>query len=423
MRRFVPAVVCIVAVTAGFLIPVIAFGQSDPGRQVTVSAPGIVPNQMTADIGGVDPARMLHLLAGLIVIAAREDPGVATSTSTASESVPVPSTDTATTQAGIVETVTAESEPTVTTTVSTTSPDTAVDVSTAATDATDATDATTDSTTTGGTATGTTTPADDSSGTDTDNKHQRLLEWLAALLSAALLATALFLIDRALIAQRQESTKHTAPGWYPASFLEHPVPQFLLLGEDGRWATSKTLASVWTVSLVWAISTIALSDLFGATGGWNAFKDQAVSWQYLLLLGGPVGAAIGAQALTLVRSQSGSEVKTAPPEGASFSQLYSDDWGKLDLIDVQYLTFNVLSILVFLVVFIADASAGLPVFPGVLATLTAATAAAYLARRAALRADPVITSISPPAAAPGEIVRMWGVNLTPAKEAKSVEAS
>jgi hypothetical protein len=434
VRRLAQASVCIIAVAAGFLVPVLAFGDGGAGG---ASAPAQGTTKASADLGGVDPERMLHLLAGLMALAV--SPGSSTTASTVSASVPAPTTTTQT------ATVTAGSTPTVTTTVDAGSTESTADVPTSSTAtttesapvggttaptagtttaSTTAGTTTADVTTTGSTTTtGTTTGSTTTSGGDSGGggKHQRRSEWIAALLAAALLGTALFLIDRALIAQRQESTKHAAPGWYPASFLEHPVPRFLLLGEDGRWATSKTLASVWTVVLVWAISTIALSDLFGAADGWNAFKDQAVSWQYLLLLGGPVGAAIGTQALTLIRSQSGAEVKTAPPEGASFSQLYTDDWGKLDLIDVQYLTFNVLSILVFLVVFVADASAGLPVFPGVLATLTAATAAAYLARRAALRADPVITSIAPPAAAPGEFVRMWGVNLTPAKEAKSVE--
>lgn len=196
----------------------------------------------------------------------------------------------------------------------------------------------------------------------------------------------------------------------------NPVPRFLLLGADGRWSTSKTLASLWTFSLLWSIGTLALSNLLGAAKGWEAFESDPVSWQYLILLGGPVAAAIGAQTLALLRSEAGTEVKTTPPEGASFSQIYTDDEGKLDLIDFQYLAFNALSIAVFLIVFIAHVDDGLPEFPGILAALTAATTAAYLARKAALRKEPTITSISPPVAAPGERVRLWGVNLTPARE-------
>jgi hypothetical protein len=281
-----------------------------------------------------------------------------------------------------------------------------------------ATTATAESTTTASTTT-TTTGGSSSDGKGKEgakgSKHRGAKEILGALVALLVIAALLGAINMTLKAEQPRRGRSSPAGARSKWYSRNPVPRFLLLGADGRWSTSRTLASLWMLSLVWSIATLAFSNLFGASEGWEAFEVDPVSWQYLLLLGGPVAAAIGAQTLTLLRNEAG-EVKTEPPKGASFSQIYTDDEGNLDLIDVQYLAFNALSIAVFLVVFLANVEEGLPEFPGILAALTAATTAAYLARKAAFRASPSITSISPSTVAPGERVRLWGVNLTPAQE-------
>ncbi len=404
MRRQVRIAVCLLAVAVGFLIPVVAFGQSDDQ--------GMASTTGKSTSASSDRHALLWAVLAALLVSGSEGSSASQSPSTATVT-PQPEPSNAST-AETTGPSSADSTTTASTTEATVQPSTTTATSPTTQPATSAT-----TTATGGSTSTTTTSTTDGSNASKAKpvKHQVAREAIAACLSLILVFLCLAAVDYSLL---KEETKRPVD---PLSVNQprHPVVKFLLLSDDGRWAASKTLASTWTIALIWSITALALADLFKAPAGWQEFKQQAVSWQYLLLLGGPVTAAIGAQSLTLIRSQTGAEVKTTPPEGASFSQLYTDDDGKLDLIDVQYLAFNVLSILVFLIVFLANFSEGLPVFPGILATLTAATAAGYLARRAARRADPVITSIAPPAAAPGEEIQLWGVNLTPPREPEPVE--
>jgi hypothetical protein len=192
----------------------------------------------------------------------------------------------------------------------------------------------------------------------------------------------------------------------------------LVNGKDGRWSTSKTSTVLWTYAVWFAFLTILLH-----TNG-KDLEHAIVKQQYLVLLGVPVATAVIAKGLTQSKVESG-KVVTKAPDGtetnvaAGVGQLVADDTGQPALLDFQYFGFNLLLLAYFLVRFLGDQAAGLPDLPDSLVALTGVSAAGYVAKKG-LSDDtttPVITSIDPPAAAPGETITIRGPNLaTPTQQ-------
>lgn len=92
----------------------------------------------------------------------------------------------------------------------------------------------------------------------------------------------------------------------------------------------------------------------------------------------------------------------------------TDDNGSADLVDTQYLLFNVVAMGYFLIAIFK--SAVLPEIPAVLLAMTSGTAALYVGNKAAHRNAPEITSISPRTVAPGRPVTIMGSNFDPADQ-------
>jgi hypothetical protein len=162
----------------------------------------------------------------------------------------------------------------------------------------------------------------------------------------------------------------------------------LINGRDGRWSTSKAGYLFWTYALLFAFLTILLH-----TGG-EGLDDLELSEQYLLLLGLPGAAALGAKGLTQSNVDSG-KVTTKPakpndPEtnpATGIGQLFSNDSGNADLMDSQYLAFNLLLLGYFLTQFLAAESTTLPTLPDTLVGLAGVSAASYLGKKG-LENDP-----------------------------------
>jgi hypothetical protein len=221
----------------------------------------------------------------------------------------------------------------------------------------------------------------------------------------------------------------------PARFAEKPGAKVrqqggvwlrtLVVGVDGRWSTSKAQALMWTyivvfifLSLLFGIVTLgialdaaAVAD--GVTG--RDFSDIDLPEPYYILLGGPFAAAILAKAFTTSKVTSGTLVKTeatnatGPAQG--FRDLVSDDSGETDLVDFQYLLFNLLAAGMVLAAFIPHLAKGFPDVPEVVFGLTGASALAYTTKKAVERRIAVITSVTPRHVRPGDTIEISGSNL------------
>ncbi|MFD6231045.1 hypothetical protein ACFWFZ_29905 [Streptomyces sp. NPDC060232] len=179
----------------------------------------------------------------------------------------------------------------------------------------------------------------------------------------------------------------------------HPA---FVTGRDGRLSTSTALALAWTVILVWLLLAI-LGYGLTAGGGVTYFRGadgplSTLATVYLPLLGGPYVALIAAKTVVGLRVEHGSLAKPAAPPTASgrrpLRELIANDSGRTDLVDLQYVTLNAITMLYVVLFFLADAGAGLPRLPEEIWALTGAPAGAYLVNKIATRANPVITGAS-----------------------------
>ena len=111
--------------------------------------------------------------------------------------------------------------------------------------------------------------------------------------------------------------------------------------------------------------------------------------EYLVLLGIPITAAIAAKALILNKVVAGTLTKTTgTSEGvmAGLAETVSNDTGNADLLDSQYVAFNLITLIYFFSAFfsttVASPSGGLPSIPPTLLALSGVSAAAYVTKKA-----------------------------------------
>lgn len=188
----------------------------------------------------------------------------------------------------------------------------------------------------------------------------------------------------------------------------------MLIGGDGRLSTSYFQAWVWTLVLVWAFLYFMVVSVLE---GRDALSDVTgrLDADYLLLLGGPFVALIGAQQISTAKRTNGTLAKVETTS-TSAGDLVSDDSGRADLVDMQYLLFNVVALAFFFVAFARD-HGRLPDIDDGLIALTSAAALAYIAKKAVANNAPGITSIvrttgSGPVRT-GDTVLISGFNFVP----------
>lgn len=179
--------------------------------------------------------------------------------------------------------------------------------------------------------------------------------------------------------------------------MRHPG---FVTGRDGRLSTSTTLALAWTVILVWLLLT-TLGYGLTAGGGVDWFQGpdgplSSLTTVYLPLLGGPYAALIAAKAVVGMRVERGSLAKPAPKgtERRPVHDLISNDGGRTDLVDLQYVALSAVTMLYVVAFFLTDVGGGLPRLPAEMWALTGAPAGAYLLNKVAVRGNPVITRVS-----------------------------
>jgi len=164
----------------------------------------------------------------------------------------------------------------------------------------------------------------------------------------------------------------------------------MLLGADGRASTSKATAALWTVVVVFMLSTTLTIVL--AKENVTEIPVGKLGENYMLLLGGPFAALVLAKGITVTRMKDGTLTKAAQVPVFSTADLAANDAGQTDLVDFQFLIFNGLLVLYVLARFVSDPAAGLPDIPLQLAGLTSLSALTYTANKAVASDTPTITS-------------------------------
>jgi hypothetical protein len=183
----------------------------------------------------------------------------------------------------------------------------------------------------------------------------------------------------------------------------------VLMGTDGRTSTSKVQAGVWTVVLAWGIAFLL---------GRHIFENQPLqdvlpqdTWdQYLIVLGGPFAAAVLAKGIVTYQVSNGTLTKTTVgPDSATINQVLQNDAGQTDLVDSQYFLFNLVAIVYFIVQIARDPV--LPTMPAVLLAATSGAAALYVGYKVASSNKPVISSVVPRTARPGDLLTITGSTI------------
>jgi hypothetical protein len=242
----------------------------------------------------------------------------------------------------------------------------------------------------------------------------------------------------------------------------------LLIGEDGRTSTSKFQALLWTVALAWALLALTLQgktdfnivpDYLALLGfpalalvfakgivqqkleqgdiakpppasdkpDPNAQKIEQAQTQ-VQDAKAQVDAAVAAddsskavaaakEATSLASSATHAASAVASTNTSSakrsflsyIGDLVNNDSGQPDIVDFQYLTFNLVAATYFFINFINHNA--LPGIPDTLVALTGASAATYVTNKALLKQKPILTGVAPASAKPGDEITLRGTNL------------
>jgi hypothetical protein len=205
------------------------------------------------------------------------------------------------------------------------------------------------------------------------------------------------------------STKDRLVAKHREAELRGQQPYFaLLLGEDGRLSTSKTIAALWTL----LVAYILLALIFVWPSDWSS--ALAKLWPtYVLFLGGPYAALVLAKAAVSTRVAGRTLQKAQVPGEVRLSDLVGDDSGSPDLFDSQYVLFNLIAMIFVIDAFIRATTSGFPSLPEGLVLLTGGPAAVYAANKVTSSNAPVIFSVRPSVVRPGDSFTIFGQNLAP----------
>jgi hypothetical protein len=166
----------------------------------------------------------------------------------------------------------------------------------------------------------------------------------------------------------------------------------MLMGADRRLSTSKVTAFAWTMAIIYALATVSAIAIITDVS-FSSMVTQ-LSEGYLLLLGGPFAALVLAKGITVSRLNNGTLCKPrASVPTFSAKDLTSNDMGQTDLVDFQFLAFNVLGLAYVLVRFSFAPHSGLPDLPSAFAGLTSISALTYTANKAVSGSTPTIHSV------------------------------
>ncbi|MFG1820397.1 IPT/TIG domain-containing protein [Kribbella sp. NPDC049174] len=192
----------------------------------------------------------------------------------------------------------------------------------------------------------------------------------------------------------------------------------LFVGTDRRTSTSRTQLLLWTLLVAFALAFIGATSLLSESAHFQcAVGDLAPrncivgsSWDaYLILIGLPATSAVVASGIVATKVSNGEQQKTTSTGTPKVGEVATADNGDVDIIDVQYLVFNLIAWLYVATRFIQNGV--LPEVPAILLGLTGAAAGAYVLNKGLQDNKPVITSVAPGTIAVGTTVTVWGQNF------------
>lgn len=228
--------------------------------------------------------------------------------------------------------------------------------------------------------------------------------WWAALI--ALLALLLMLGAAHLVVRSAQDKSGDARSGPPSAVRQRRRGiKSLVIGTDGRASTSKLQVVMWTFAVFYALVFLLAwgrSTGCGSTGlsasaraqcaqapparaAFSNLVNHPLQPAYYVLLGFPLTAAVAAKALVTSKVADGTLVKPpADQTGTSqgLSEIVSNDQGETDLVDFQYLAFNLLTLAFFALEFLTRPASGLPDLPPTLIALAGLSAATYTTKKA-----------------------------------------
>lgn len=143
-----------------------------------------------------------------------------------------------------------------------------------------------------------------------------------------------------------------------------------------------------------------------------------ISPLYLVFLGGPFAAAVMAK-VTVSNAVAGGNDQRSIAVSPRPADVFSDDDGNTDLVDLQYVAFNVLVAAIVVVQFTHAPGYGAPAVPDFLAALTGTSAATYVANKALVSGNtPTVDRLTPATTRAGGQVVALGANLIAQGETK-----
>ena len=183
----------------------------------------------------------------------------------------------------------------------------------------------------------------------------------------------------------------------------------LLVGTDNRTSTSKVTAALWTIVVAYFLVAMALVLGFDYGDYQKLIGDT--SPLYLIFLGGPFAAAVIAKSVVSGAVSSG-EQQRSTADSPSVADVFSNDDGNTDLVDLQYTLFNFVVVGIVLAQFVNAPNFGAPAVPSFLAGLTSVSAATYVANKGLTTANPpTIDRLLPASVRPGGRTTVLGSNL------------
>jgi hypothetical protein len=184
-----------------------------------------------------------------------------------------------------------------------------------------------------------------------------------------------------------------SPGSYATKFL--PLGRSLIVGTDNRTSTSKTVVLAWTLAVAYGLIAIIVAKWLGSSAGYDSLVDNGLREEYWLFLGGTYASAIIAKYSATTQAQ-GAAKPSAGVGDANVSQLVTDDTGRTDIGDFQYVLFNAIALAFYLGEFIPHLANGIPHIPAVLTGLALTSAGGYSAKKLFLQQTrPTLTSVIP----------------------------
>jgi hypothetical protein len=206
----------------------------------------------------------------------------------------------------------------------------------------------------------------------------------------------------------------------------------LVAGKDRRASNSKIQVLLWTLLLGGIFAFIAAYSAMVPGHEFQCPSDPGTfcvphdpdNWApFLVLLGVPAAAAVTAKGLVSYKVSNGTLQKSEADQTKS-AQVVSNDNGQTDIVDVQYLLFNLVAFSFVFGAFLFEHE--LKPVPDLLLGLTSTAAATYVLNKALVTNKPRITAVVPSVVKPGDRVYVTGENLLVAdadgKPPQSLEA-